>query len=111
MSDARRGKGRGPTDGPGDGKGVAPVSRRGEASGEEPVPPHLRKVVDRAVRRLEVFEWIILFGVGVFSIAGGALVAVLASDLLGAPFRAVWVLSAVAFFGIPGWLVLWRNRD
>jgi hypothetical protein len=67
--------------------------------------------VDRAVRRLEVFEWIILFGVAVFSVAGGALVAVLAGELLGAPMQVVWVLASVAFFGIPGWWVLWRNRD
>jgi hypothetical protein len=67
--------------------------------------------VNRAVRRLEVFEWIILFGVAVFSVAGGALVAVLTAQVLGAPFRVVWVVASVAFFGIPGWMVLWRNRD
>jgi hypothetical protein len=71
----------------------------------------MRKVVARAVRRLEVFEWVLLFGVAVFSVGGGALVAILSSELVGLPFRVVWILASIAFFGIPGWLVLWRGRE
>lgn len=91
-------------------RGTSPADRR-RGDGEDPVPPHLRKVVDRAVRRLEVFEWIILFGAAVFSVAGGALVAFIAEHLAGAPFRVVWVVASVSLFGIPGWAFLWRNRD
>ena len=92
-----------------DGRGRG--SKRPGDSGRDPVPPAMRKVVARAVRRLEVFEWVLLFGVAVFSVGGGALVAILASELVGLPFRVVWILASIAFFGIPGWLVLWRGRE
>jgi hypothetical protein len=88
-----------------------PGSSGGGGPQRDPVPPAMRKVVARAVRRLEVFEWVILFGVAVFSVAGGALVAVLAAEVAGLSFRFVWILASIGFFGIPGWLVLWRGRE
>lgn len=69
--------------------------------------PHreARETVHRAIRRLNVLEYVILTLVVLLSLAGGALLAFLASSLVGVPFRITWAVASVLIFVIPAAIV------
>ncbi len=69
-----------------------------------------REVAARAVRRLDVLEWVTLSVVGLLSMGGGALVAALLGEALGTAFRPTWVVASLLLFGVPGVIALRRMR-
>lgn len=69
-----------------------------------------RQVMDRAVRRLNILEYLILLLALVLALVGGALVAWILNTLLGAPFRISWALGSLLLFMVPGGLVYLRER-
>ena len=60
------------------------------------------EVALRAIRRLDILEWVTLGGAAVLAIAGGALVALLLEDLTGWGYRTLWIVTALLLFAIPG---------
>ena len=69
-----------------------------------------REVMDRAIRRLNILEVLILGGAVAAAIAGGWLTAWLAMNALGAPFRLTWFTASLLLFAVPGVLVWSRER-
>jgi len=61
-----------------------------------------REVMNRAIRRLDILEYLILFGAFLLALVGGALVAWILSLSAGFPFRWTWGVASVLFFIIPG---------
>lgn len=73
-----------------------------------------RKVMARAMRRLNVLEWILLGAAAIASLVGGWLVALLARAALGLPFRATWMIASLLLFLCPGamaWAAERRSRS
>ena len=69
-----------------------------------------REAMDRANRRLNLLEFIILGGAALAAVVGGWLTAWLARNALGVPFRLTWVLASLLLFVVPGVLVWSRER-
>ena len=69
-----------------------------------------REITERAIRRLDILEWVILTGVAVLATVGGWLIALVLSTAVGLPFRPVWIVAALLLFGIPGAIALRRLR-
>ena len=68
-----------------------------------------RQEMDRAMRRLDVLEWLILaFAVGV-ALAGGAVVAFLLSVGTELPFRLTWAILSVLLLAVPGLFVFGKE--
>jgi predicted lysophospholipase L1 biosynthesis ABC-type transport system permease subunit len=69
-----------------------------------------REEMDRAIRRLNVLEYLILGVVILLALAGGAAVAFLLSAGTDLPFRATWAVLSFLLLVIPGVLVFGRDR-
>lgn len=76
-----------------------------------PQGPHkeAREALGRAIRRLNVLEYVILAVIAGLSLLGGALIAVLAVQLLGVPFRLTWAFASILVFILPA-AVVWRRE-
>ena len=73
-----------------------------------------RMVMTRAIRRLNVLEWLLLGAAAVASLAGGWLAALLGRSALGLPFRTTWMVASLLLFLIPGgmaWVAERRSRS
>ena len=69
------------------------------------------EVARRAIRRLDVLEWVILGAAVALAIGGGALVAWILAGSSGA-FRTIWMVTSVLLFTVPGAIVFARlKRD
>jgi uncharacterized membrane protein len=79
------------------------------ASGE--AHPETRRMMETAIRRLNVLEYLILGVAMALALLAGALAAWLVGSITGAPFRLTWALSSLLFFAVPGWIVLKRERQ
>ena len=64
----------------------------------------------RAIRRLEILEWVILAGAMVLAIAGGAAVAWLIAPTAGFGFRPIWTVMSILLFVVPGVIAIMRMR-
>ena len=73
--------------------------------------PETRRMMETAIRRLNVLEYVILGVAVVLALLAGALAAWLVENVAGAPFRLTWALSSLLFFAVPGWVVLRRERQ
>lgn len=71
--------------------------------------PEAREALGRAIRRLDILEYFILGAIAILSLLGGALVAFLAVQLVGVPFRATWAVSSILIFVIPA-AVVWGRE-
>ena len=69
------------------------------------------EIASRAIRRLDVLEWMILAGAVILSLVGGALVAGLLAASVGLPFRPTLVVASLLFFGVPSVIALKRMRN
>ncbi|MXW17700.1 MAG: hypothetical protein F4139_10545 [Gemmatimonadetes bacterium] len=70
----------------------------------------VRAALNRAARRLNILELIILSAAAIASIAGGWLAALLATRAFGFPFRMTWVGASLALFVIPALAAYLVNR-
>lgn len=68
------------------------------------------EVAARAIRRLDVLEWVILAGAMVLAIAGGAAVAWLIVQTVELGFRPIWAGMSVLLFVVPGVIAIIRMR-
>ena len=73
--------------------------------------PETRRMMETAIRRLNVLEYVILGVAMALALLAGALAAWMAESLTGAPFRLTWALSSLLFFVVPGWVVFRRERQ
>ena len=72
--------------------------------------PETRRMMETAIRRLNVLEYVILGFAMVLALFAGALTAWMVENLTGAPFRLSWALSSLLFFVVPGLVVFRRER-
>lgn len=70
----------------------------------------VRASLNRAVRRLNVLELILLGAAAIVALAGGWLAALLGAKAFGLPFRITWITASLAFFIIPALLALGIER-
>lgn len=61
-----------------------------------------REVTLRAIRRLDILEWVTMGGAAMLAVGGGWLVALLLEDMVTWSFRTVWTVAALLLFLIPG---------
>jgi hypothetical protein len=89
--------------------------RGGGRPGQRPGPgadPYAgtREEMDRAIRRLDALEWVVLlFAVG-FALGGGALVAWILSAGTDLSFRVLWIGLSLFLLIVPGAFVFFRER-
>lgn len=69
-----------------------------------------REVTERAIRRLNVLEWVVLVLAAVLALAAGAVTAFLLGEAAGLPYRPTWAVSSVVLFAIPAAVVWLRDR-
>jgi hypothetical protein len=69
-----------------------------------------REEMERAIRRLDALEWVILLAAVGFALGGGALVAWLLSAGSRLPFRGTWIVLSILLLVVPGGIVLLRER-
>lgn len=69
------------------------------------------EVARRAIRRLDVLEWLILAAAVGLALGGGALVAwILAGSTSGA-FRTIWMITSVLLLTVPGTIAFVRLKQ
>jgi uncharacterized membrane protein len=68
-----------------------------------------RRIADRAIRRLDILEYVILLAAALMALVGGALVAWLLTALIGFSYRITWAVSSILLFVIPGGSVYLRE--
>ncbi|MBW3535029.1 MAG: DUF2269 family protein [Gemmatimonadetes bacterium] len=69
-----------------------------------------REVAERAIRRLNILEWVVLALAGVLALAAGALTAFLLGEAAGLPFRPTWAVASILLFVIPAAAIRLRDR-
>lgn len=69
-----------------------------------------REEVERAIRRLNMLEYLILTAACVLALVGGALAAYLISVSTPLPFRPTWVGMSLLLLVVPGVIVFGRDR-
>jgi uncharacterized membrane protein len=67
-------------------------------------------VTKRAIRRLDLLEWIIFLCAVFIATLGGAVVAWLIGEPSGFGFRPTWVAASLVLFVVPGAIALYRLR-
>lgn len=56
----------------------------------------------RAIRRLDLLEWVIVMGALAIATVGGGAVAVLIAPPFGLDVRTTWIVTALLLFVVPG---------
>ncbi len=69
-----------------------------------------RRMMETAIRRLNVLEYVILGIAMALALLAGWLAAWMVEGVAAAPFRLTWALSSLLFFVVPGWIVIRRER-
>ena len=69
-----------------------------------------RTEVDRAIRRIQTLETLILGAIILVALVGGAVVAYLLHLTLELPFRTTWIVLSLLLFGVPGAWVVFKER-
>lgn len=69
-----------------------------------------RRVTERAIRRLDFLEWVIIIGAMFIATLGGALIAWLIGVPSGFGFRPTWVVASLVLFVVPGSIAVYRLR-
>ncbi len=73
-------------------------------------PEFDREVMERAIRRLNILEYVILGAAAVLALVGGAVAAWLLNATLELPFRLSWAVVSLLLFVVPGGIVYARER-
>jgi hypothetical protein len=98
------------------GKGPRREHRGGTRSGGTPLGSKgsaysgTREEMSRAIRRLDLLEWLILLMAVGFALVGGAGVAWILSVGTGLGFRSTWAVLSILLLGVPGVVVWMRER-
>ncbi len=90
---------------------MSTVLRPGEDPGEREAARLAREVTARAIRRLDVLEWVILAAAVAAALAGGGLIALIVGESTGLSVRLLWALASLLLFGIPAIVVMKRMRE
>jgi hypothetical protein len=69
-----------------------------------------REATRRAIRRLDVLEWIIFAVSAALATVGGLVVALLFVGRSGERFRSTWIVASLLLLIIPGAITLARHR-
>jgi len=69
-----------------------------------------REEMERAIRRLNTLEYLILAASFLLALAGGGVVAFLLSSGNALPFRLTWGVVSILLLIIPGLLVFGRDK-
>lgn len=69
-----------------------------------------REVAGRAIRRLEVLEWVVLLMAALLALGAGAVVAALVGEATGLPFRPTWLVASILLFAVPAVGIHLRDR-
>jgi predicted lysophospholipase L1 biosynthesis ABC-type transport system permease subunit len=80
--------------------------KKEEAKGSAQV----RKVAARAVRRLNVLEYVILAAAAGFAMLAGALAALMLRTAFELPFRPTWIVASLTLFVVPATISYLRAR-
>lgn len=68
-------------------------------------------VTRRAIKRLDILEWVILLaGVGL-AMLGGAVVAWIFAGMAGWDFRTMWIGASIVLFVVPGGIAVIKIRQ
>ena len=70
----------------------------------------VHEVAARAIRRLDILEWVILAAAMILAIGGGAAVAWLIAPTVDVGFRPIWMVMSVLLFVVPGVIGIMRIR-
>jgi len=70
-----------------------------------------REVTRRAIRRLDIFEWVVLAVAMGLAVAGGWLVAWVLVGSSGGQHRVVWMIVSVILAVVPGAIVFGKRRQ
>lgn len=79
------------------------------ATGGEP-DLETRKMMATAVRRLNLFEYLLLGATMMLALLGGAITALVLQVALEFPFRISWTVASLLLFIIPGAAVYLKKR-
>jgi len=96
-------------------KGKAGGGKRASGQGERPLDQdrakaeEARRIADRAIKRLNVLEYLILLAAVLLALLGGAVVAWALAATVGLSFRASWAVASLLLFIIPGGSVYLRE--
>lgn len=93
------------------GSGHSEADERGRTSAAEREAARMAQVVTRrAIKRLDILEWVILFaGVGL-AMFGGAVVAWIFAGMAGWDFRTTWIGASIVLFVVPGGIAVIKIR-
>ena len=102
--------GRDPDRDRGTGRGSGPGNGNDSGNGNDDPYAGTREEMQRAIRRLDALEWVILFAAVGFAMGGGALVAWILSAGTGLGFRSTWIVLSILLLVIPGGIVFLKER-
>ncbi|GMR12372.1 MAG: hypothetical protein BMS9Abin29_0561 [Gemmatimonadota bacterium] len=68
-----------------------------------------RRMMERAVGRLNLFEYVLMGGAAIVALLGGAGIAWILQIAVGIPFRVSWFVASLLLFVLPGAAVLRRE--
>jgi predicted lysophospholipase L1 biosynthesis ABC-type transport system permease subunit len=78
--------------------------------GESPDSSELRRVTTRAVRRLNVLEYVILGVAAALAMLAGLLAALVLGAALDLPFRPTWIVASLVLFIVPATVAYLRAQ-
>jgi len=84
--------------------------RRKTSRAEREAAEMARVVARRAIRRLDILEWVIFFAGAALATLGGALAAWLLSAVAGWDFRTTWIVASLVLFVVPGTIAVIQIR-
>jgi hypothetical protein len=84
-------------------------SDRGGSEADKEKVEAARKVMERAIWRLNILEYVIIAGALLLALVGGALVAWVLHAAWAMPFRLTWAVSSLLLFIVPGGSVYLRE--
>ena len=67
-------------------------------------------VARRAIRRLDIFEWLVFAAMAGLALAGGAVVAWILPGVAGWDFRSTWIGASLVLFIVPGTIAIVKIR-
>lgn len=68
-----------------------------------------RRMMERAVGRLNLFEYVLMGSAAIVALLGGAAIGWFLQNAAGIPFRVSWFVSSLLLFVVPGAAVLRRE--